>query len=322
MNRHDFYERILIGALTGVILLMTGLITFSGKTVKKLYVSFVKTKQWGGANGGSGQLRGPQGIALDSDGSLWVAERENHRIQKFSPDGTSLLIIGKKGTGPLQFSSPDSLAVDAAGNIFVADTWNHRIQKISKTGKFLTWWGSKNWKVASRDGEFFGPRGVAVDSQGNVYVADTGNHRIQKFNNVGKFIKAWGSKGPGDDQLNEPIGIAVDNKDFVYVADTHNRAVKKFTTEGRSELKWPIDGWKELRYTAMGFIGLDNADRIYVSDSAQDVVFVYVNNGAYVGEWKNDTNGSRMFHGPSGVTVDSVNIFVADGNNRIQRFTR
>ena len=91
----------------------------------------------------------------------------------------------------------------------------NRIQKFDSTGGFITKWGSEG----SGDGQFYDPYGVAVDSSGNVYVADSYNNRIQKFDSNGDFITKWGSPGSEDGQFHYPYGVAVDSSGNVYVAD-------------------------------------------------------------------------------------------------------
>jgi predicted DNA-binding antitoxin AbrB/MazE fold protein len=139
---------------------------------------------WGSEGSGDGQLYYPEGVALDTSGNVYVADRVNHRIQKFTSDGTFLTTWGSQGSGDGQFDFPYGVAVDASGNVYVADIYNYRIQKFTSYGTFLTKWGS----LGSGDGQFANPMGVAVDSSGNVYVADTWNHRIQKFRGYHTFF--------------------------------------------------------------------------------------------------------------------------------------
>lgn len=141
------------------------------------------------------------------------------------------------GSGDGQFQEPKGIAVDSAGNNYVADTTNmggdyinsyihNRVQKFDSGGKFIAQWGS----YGSSDGQFQNPIGVAVDSAGNVYVADAGNYRVQKFDSDGKFIAKFGSYGKGDGQFSNLNGVAVDSSGYVYVADGGaNHRIQKFS---------------------------------------------------------------------------------------------
>ena len=158
---------------------------------------------------------------------MFVAEYNNHRIQKFDSSGNFITKWGSWGTGDGQFRYPIGVAVDSSGDMFVADTANNRIQKFDSSGNFITKWGS--WGTG--DGQFKYPWGVPVDSSGDVFVADTDNHRIQKFDSSGTYITKWGSYGTGDGQFNQPIGVAVDSSGDVFVTDSRNHRIQKFGSE-------------------------------------------------------------------------------------------
>jgi DNA-binding beta-propeller fold protein YncE len=140
---------------------------------------------------------------------------------------------GSQGSGNGQFNNPGGAAVDSAGNIYVADTGNSRIQKFDSNGNYLTKWGGTfsppppsvpggtSQPYVPVNGQFLGPSGVAVDSAGNVYVADTGNNRIQEFDSNGNYLAQWGG-------FNQPGGVAVDSAGNVYVADTRNNRIEEF----------------------------------------------------------------------------------------------
>ncbi|MCE8425362.1 MAG: 6-bladed beta-propeller [Candidatus Methanoperedens sp.] len=166
-----------------------------------------------------------KGIAVDpSSGNIYFADRNNHRIQKFSSTGEFITELGSYGSGDGQFFYPTDIAVDSNGDFYVADTSNLRIQKFSSTGEFITKWGSSG----TGDGQFRGLIGIAIDSSGDVYVTDVYNARIQKFNSNGAFITKWGSFGTGDGQFFVPFGVAVDSSGNVYVSDESTNTLQKF----------------------------------------------------------------------------------------------
>ena len=130
---------------------------------------------------------------------------------------------GSVGNASGEFVEPWDAAFDSKGNIYVLDTGNNRIQKFYPNGTFVTEWGS----AGNAPGKFNLPHSIALYPSGNndtdlVYVADTGNHRIQKFYSNGTFIAEWGTEGAGDGQFKNTTGIATDVAGNVFVTDTEN----------------------------------------------------------------------------------------------------
>ncbi|MFY3739840.1 MAG: sugar lactone lactonase YvrE [Candidatus Nitrosomirales archaeon] len=222
---------------------------------------------------GDGQLSSPYGIAIDSRDNLYVADSNNHRIQKFDKNGNFITKWGSYGTGDGEFNYPSAIAIDSSGKVYVGDSLNDRIQKFDKNGNFITKWGSYCY-LASGDGcidpddqgplvlgdSQFGDTndlGVAVDSRDKVYVSDPQNNRIEKFDKNGNFITKWGSYcfiesnydgcvdpdgsgslAVGDGQFLDPTGIAFDISGNVYVADADNHRIEKFDKNGNFITKW------------------------------------------------------------------------------------
>ena len=183
-----------------------------------------KVKSFGG-KGGSGNVNfsRPRGVAITPDSSILIVD--NHRIQKISMDGKFIRSVGEKGNGQLQFDTPMSIAISPiTGHIFITDCFNHRIIVLTSELVFSHSFGSKGAGI----GEFNQPMGIAIDYQGLLYVAELGNHRIQKFTPDGKFLPQFGSC-PG--QLYYPTEIAVDN-DLVYVSEYSNSRISVFTSDG------------------------------------------------------------------------------------------
>jgi len=123
------------------------------------------------------------------------------------------------------------------------------------------------WKQPSISWYFASPSGVAVDSYGNVYVADTYNHRIQKFSSSGTFITKWGSQGTGDGQFYSPSGVAVDSSGNLYVADTKNHRIQKFNSNGTFITKWGSKGTGDGQFNNPYGVAIDSSGNVYVADS-------------------------------------------------------
>jgi len=191
--------------------------------------NFIRTWGWGVADGssafqtctstcqagvggsGDGQFDTPQGIAIDqSDGSVYVVDGNNARVEKFTSAGAYVSQFGTAGSGDGQFSGPQGIAVDPSdGSVYVADTSNHRIEKFDSSGAYVSQFGSEG----SGDGQFEGPTRVAVDSTGRIYVLDSGNSRVERFTSAGAFDEVFDTT-----DVFLPAEIAIGPSDHVYIA--------------------------------------------------------------------------------------------------------
>jgi sugar lactone lactonase YvrE len=222
------------------------------------------------------------------------------------------------------------VAADAAGNVYVADTWNHRIQKFDATGKFLLQWGSfvdlgdPNGTNADKAQQgFYGPRGVAVGPDGNLYVTDTGNKRVVVFDANGGYQREISSgvsptrKAPDypftqPGELNEPIGIAVDSAGNVYVADTNNRRIQKFSPTGQPAAQWPVPAgsWEPGPYLEP-FLAVDGAGNLYATAPTSHSVLKFSPTGTLLGQ--KSAQGDATLQLPTGLTVDAQGtVYVVD----------
>lgn len=169
----------------------------------------------------------PQFIGVGEDGSIYVSDFGNKRIQKFSSDGEYVTHWGNSGKQIGDFYNPSGIAV-SGDFVFVADRDLNRIQKFSLEGEFIQAWGKKG----TAEGQFMYPSGIAA-SNGFLYVIDTGNQRIQIFSYDGEFVSSFGSSGLGSGQFLNVVGIDVDGEGNIYVTDKGNHKIEKFTAEGQ-----------------------------------------------------------------------------------------
>lgn len=254
----------------------------------------------------------PTGIVVDSDGTVYVADG-NHRIQRFSADGTFLGKWGSYGSDDGQFNSPSGLTVAPDGTIYVADSNNHRIQRFLANGTFLGKWGSEG----SGDGQFSWPTGIAVGSDGTVYVVDSGNHRIQRFSANGTFLGKWGSEGSGNGQFNRPAGIATASDGTVYVVDSSNHRIQRFSASGTFLGKWGSEGSGNGQFQWPVGIAVTPIGTVYIADAWNHRVQQFDAIGTFLNSW--GSMGTGMFDSPFSVAVASDGtLYVADtGHHRI-----
>ncbi len=274
----------------------------------------------------------PRGVAVDGSGNVYVADSgANYRIQKLDvtpgASGNWETLTQGSGKNPGQVSSPSSLAIDRDGNLYVADTRNHRVQKRdAATGVWSDWKKSDGFS-GNGAGEFMEPFGIAVDGNGDVYVADTGNHRIQKLDTDTGSWNEWGQtgivEGHGLGEFSAPVAVAIDSRDNLYVSDYGNNRVQKLDATSGLWSEW--GGGDGQAGSALGEfenpsgIAVGGDDSVYVADRDNHRIQVRDANG-----WSElGQRGSQpgQFEFPSDVAVDREgNLYVADINNfRIQK---
>ena len=197
---------------------------------------YVRTIRQCARGNGPDQLKLPKGITVDRRGAIYIPDAGNSRIQRFDAQGGLIGSLGTQGDGPAEFDYPCNVEVDDMGMLYVADTYNCRIQKITPQGALLLVIGANPDDAEEDESDELEPLldeplGVTVDSQRNVYVADTGHHRVVKFDPEGRFLMAFGEKGTERGQLLEPSDVRVD-EEVIYVADMNNSRVQRFDGAG------------------------------------------------------------------------------------------
>lgn len=308
------------------------------------------------ATGIDAQFNGPRAVAADGLGNLYVADAGNHSIRKITAAGVVTTLAGVAGSQgytdgagtAAKFGEPFGIAADTSGNVYVADTLNNTIRKITPAGVVSTLAG--NGKQGSSDGtgtaaQFNEPRGVAVDSAGNVYVADYQNSLIRKITAAGVVTTLAGAarqEGSTDGtgtaaRFKAPNGIAVDSSGNVYVTDSGNRTVRKITSAGvvttfagsATGAGSATDGTgTAARFGDPRQLSVDSAGNLYVADytahtirkiTPAGVVTTVAGTSGSTGS-TDGTGTAALFYYPSGTAVDSSgNVYVADTSNHAIR---
>jgi Gluconolactonase len=290
----------------------------------------------------------PEGVCLDLQGNIIVTDRTNNRIRKITPDKVVSTIAGTGdkayGDGPVavaQFNFPWRSTVDAQGTIYVADRDNHKIRKITPDGMVSTLAGSTAGYAdgPGGDAKFNQPLDVAVDSDGNVYVADNNNHRIRKISPAGEVTTLAGStSGFKDGQGTEasftnPSGIAVDKDNNVLVADRLNNRIRMITPGGQvttlagDGVAGSLDGdAANARFSGPYGVDVNDKGVIVVADLANNRIRMIdkgkvITIAGTVGGFVDGVGASARFNQPTDVAVTSDGtIYVADlGNHRIRK---
>ncbi len=283
----------------------------------------------------AGQFNFPRAVAVEGDGKIYVADSGNNRVQVFNPDGTflrqwgSLCKLDTKegcvGGGEGQFNEPWGIAVGKDGSVYISDTWNHRIQKFTNDGQFVKAWGvfGSTGGELGQENLFYGPRSLAIGRDGNLYVMDTGNKRVQVFSPDGVFITQWGGGGVVDGRFDEPVGLDQDADGNWYVTDTWNKRIQKFDEAFNYVAQWPVAGWGSQSVVNKPALAVDPARKIvYAVDPENYRVLAFNTDGTFKATWGLYGNDAQSFTLPTGIAVGpDGKVYVADGDaHRIMIF--
>lgn len=311
------------------------------------------------------QISSPQGIAIDSAGNVFIADTGNNRVRKVNTSGTITSVAGNgtygysTGDGGLatsaRLASPSGVAVDSTGNLFIALPPGNRIRKVNTLGTITTVAGNGDWSMGGpQDGgpatsaTVRAPEGVAVDSTGNLFIADTGYQRIRKVDASGTITSvvggAIGDGGPATSAYLSASHIAADSAGNLFIADSYNNRIRKVDTAGNittvagtGSFYYSGDGGPATSASFRGFggIAVDGTGNIFIADvinrrirkvSTSGTITTIAGNGTDVGGgvyyYPHDgvLATSTAIGYPTGLAVDSVgNVFIADGGNFVVR---
>jgi sugar lactone lactonase YvrE len=269
---------------------------------------------------GPGRFIKPAGLAVDNDGNLYVADSGNHRVQKFDPEGKFIAQVGSPGDGEGEFNEPWGVAVDSQGNLYVADTWNNRIQKFDRDLNFLAQWGKPASDLINPKAyDFWGPRDVAVDSEGNVWVADTGTNRIIKFASDGTFLASLGKPGSEPGQLREPVGIEIAANGDILVADAWNRRLQRFDSQFNPVAQFPMPGWFADDPSTKPYLALTPDGSVIASETTRHRLLRIGTDGQILSSLEGI--GDKALSNPTGLALDSRGfLYISNsGANQIRR---
>ncbi len=266
--------------------------------------------QTAGTFGGPGQLKEPRGVAADGSGNMYVADTGNRRVQVLGPAGNPLRAWGREGKGDGEFEEPFAITLNSRGEVLVLDSISGDVQRFSAEGKFLG-------RIKNGVG-LYRPRGMTLDQQGNIYIADTGGNRVVKLGPDGQPLGQFGGQGAGPGQFDQPVDVAVDAAGSMWVVDAMNGRLQALDNQGR----YRGEG-------AIGRAGTFNGSHVSFS---QDALFVTAPEGGQVLVFSREAAPAAQLAGPGtqpgqlgvpvGITVDTQgNLYVTEvGNHRVQKF--
>jgi len=301
----------------------------------------------------------PNGISRDAAGNLLVLDSVNHLIRRVSLGGVVTTLAGLPASNgavdaigdDARFNSPFDVAVDAGGVVYVADRLNHTIRKIAPGGVVTTFAGAAAIQGfadgVGTNARFSRPAGVAVDTAGNLYVADTLNHVIRRITSSGVVTTFAGSAGEpgatngtgGAARFRQPSDVAVDANGTLYVADTGNELIRRISPAGvvttlagsAGEFGFADGTGGAARFNTPSGLAIDSTGTLFVADSASHTIRKVSSTGIVttlagtpgIAGTLDGTGGAAMFASPSGIVIDpSGNVLVADSfGHTIRRVT-
>lgn len=283
------------------------------------------SSKFGTFGSGNGQFDDPRGVMVDSSGNVYVADSGNDRIQKLSSAGVYQAKIGSSGTGNSEFRFVNDLTFGNPLNnyVYTIDVTNDRVQRFTVGATSFTFY-DKFGSTGSGNNEFNGPASITWHSN-NLFIADTGNHRIKKISEGLVFSAHYGSFGSGNGQFNSPTDVAFDSSGNMWVADTNNHRIQKLNSSGVYQLKFGSYGSGEGQMISPTGIAIDSLNNIYVADAGNYRIQKFDSSGNFILSFGSYGTGNGQLKQPYKLAIyesgGTIYLYVADsGNDRIQIF--
>lgn len=284
------------------------------KPSKELPTVYREVLAWDVSPSPKGQGNGLQGIAVDQQGQVYVADAEGRRVLVYSLDGKLANTFEPDARHPKVLQRPYGLMFDEHDRLYVTDYDADQIQVFNTEGRFLFAWG----REGKGRGEFRAPVAIDQDRKGNIYVVEFYGMRVQKFTHEGKFIGTWGSEAPWGkpappDQLLYPSGLAIGPDGNVYVTDSGHDRIKVFDPKGRFLREWGVKGLRLGDLNAVAGIAFDSSGRLHEADAANHRVQMFTPEGRFLGEWYLPNSGNLKVWSPTTVRPEgSQFLYVSD----------
>ena len=273
-----------------------------------------------------GMLRFPEAVAVDTEGNVYVADQLGYVVQKFTAAGAFETEWGAYGGGQGQFGPIGGLATDAAGDVYVVDSSHNRIQKFDRNGTFITAWGHRGsalgqFKFGSSQDYTKPPGGGIAVAGTHVYVADSGNDRIERFDLEGGEAMQWGSFGNGAGQFSYPRGVAA-NEGEVIVSDDDNHRLERFDPNGVFQSAVGSHGSGPEQFGFPYGVALDAAGNVYVADDINHRVVKLTAQLKFAGVWGGLGSKPGQLGFPRALASDPAgDTYVANtANDRVEVF--
>jgi tripartite motif-containing protein 71 len=279
--------------------------------------------QFGSKGSGNGQFKEPRGITANpSTGNLYVSDTYNHRMQEFSPAGRFL--AAWETWGPKHpLTTPVGSAVSATGKLYVADLEGGQVMAWTppEAGGAHLIYASQFGSAGSGNGQFSSPVDSAIDGQGNIWVTDWGNNRVEKFSRSGSFVAAYGKEGSGEVQFRQPTGIDVNQSTGnVYVSDAGNSRIEELSSSGAFLRTFGTSGEGTLNRPEG--LKIDSAGNVWVPDRNTDRVVEFSSTGTFIAAYGKEGSGEGQFNKPIAIAFSGENVFVADSaNHRVEELS-